>query len=58
MTHDMSVIMERRRGRRPILSMRNQGMKEATKNHVCRNPDMSAERCELKPREEENSVLL
>jgi hypothetical protein len=40
----MTEIQERRSGRRPIRSMRNQGMKDAMKNHVCRNPDISADK--------------
>ena len=57
MTHAMTAIMESSRGRRPMRSIRSQGMKEARKNHVCRKPDMRAERWGEKCREEEKSVL-
>lgn len=42
MTADMTEIMDRRSGRRPTRSIRSQGMKLAMRNHVWRNPDMSA----------------
>ena len=49
MMHAMSEIMDSSRGRRPMRSMRSQGMKLATKNQVCRKPDMRPERCLSKP---------
>lgn len=45
-------------GLRPILSMRNHGMKEATKNHVCKKPDMSADVLSSNPMLLEKSVLV
>lgn len=46
----------RRSGRRPMRSRRSQGMKEAAKNQVWRKPDMRAERCAEKFREEWKGV--
>jgi hypothetical protein len=37
--------------------MRNQGMKEATKNHVWRKPDINADKWSENPRLAENKVL-
>lgn len=37
----VSMTLELTNGRRPIRSIKNQGMKEATKNHVFKKPDMS-----------------
>lgn len=45
------------KGLRPIRSIRTHGMKEATKNHVCRKPDMRADMCPEKPMLFSNKVL-
>ena len=45
MTAAMRLIIDRRRGRRPIRSIRNQGIKDAMKNQVCRYPDIKADVC-------------
>lgn len=36
-------------GRLPTRSIRNQGIKDATKNHVCKKPDMRADMLLLNP---------
>jgi hypothetical protein len=41
--------MDSRSGRRPIRSMRNHGMNDATKNYVCRNPLIRDAMWVLKP---------
>ena len=48
-THAMSEIIDNNNGRRPTLSMSSHGMKEATKNQVCRKPAMRPEKCWSKP---------
>jgi len=57
MIADMNEMQDSNRGRRPIRSMRNQGMKEATKNHVWRKPDINADKWSENPRLAENKVL-
>lgn len=49
MIQAMSDIIDNSNGRRPTRSMRNHGMKLATKNQVCKKPDMRPERCLSKP---------
>ena len=51
MMQAMSDIMDNSNGRRPIRSMRSQGMKLARKNQVWRAPPMRPERCLSKPRD-------
>ena len=49
MMQAISDIMDSSNGRRPMRSIKSQGMKLATKNQVCRKPDMRPERCLSKP---------
>ena len=49
MTAAMTLIIERRSGRRPMRSIRNQGINDAMKNHVCRKPDIRADVCWSNP---------
>lgn len=45
-------------GRLPMRSIKNQGMNDAIKNHVCKNPDMRADMSLLKPMLSWKRVLL
>lgn len=52
-----SMVTKLTKGRRPNLSIKNQGMNDARKNQVFKKPAMRPERLESKPRLSWNSVL-
>jgi hypothetical protein len=55
-TAAMTLIMDSRSGLLPILSIKNHGMNDATKNQVCRNPLIREAMCVSKPMLFSNSV--